>query len=100
MNCKPGDLAVIVNAANFANQGKLVSVLRLYKRGEILSGHRVRYATNDVQWPCWVIESLGGPLDLGSGKKHHLHVCEDVRMRPIRPGKEPTTTEREVEHAA
>jgi hypothetical protein len=34
MNCKPGDLAIVIKASRESNIGKIVRVLRLYSREE------------------------------------------------------------------
>ena len=80
MNCKPGDLAILV-ASDIGKQcdiGKIVEVLRPY------DGYG--YEHNGFGW--WVMYR---------GGEYH---CADKHLRPIRPGSEDTTTEREVEHAA
>mgnify|MGYP003443317908 CR=1 FL=1 len=94
MNCKPGDLAMIVCDPDFdgADLWKLVEVL-----GD-------GYADEDG-WN-WACKSLGGPL-LSFSDDDEQRVMRamtadilDAWLRPIRPESEPETTEREVEHAA
>lgn len=82
MNCKPGDLAVVVNSQR-ANEGKLVTVL----------------CASPWFQNAWFVRSLGGPLNIDVGGSLLEGNIEDFRLRPIRPGSEDTTTEREVEHA-
>ena len=74
MNCKPGDLAVVVRRRySDANVGKLVRTVRLV--ADIL----------DADGPCWEVESLSGVLS-----HRDLKFCgltgwfEDSRLRPIR----------------
>lgn len=53
MNCKPGDLAVIVRSNQISNIGKIVTVLRVYPRAEqswwICSGSVLHGLYSD--WP-------------------------------------------------
>lgn len=51
MNCKPGDLAIIVHQSESApNVGRIVEVIRFY-------GERGR-----GKWPCWVVHA-SSPLN-------------------------------------
>jgi hypothetical protein len=90
MNCKPGDLAVIV-ASPWApeNVGKIVAVLRPYREREVVAG---------VCWnvvsagQSWVVESTGSDLAWGvpgrtKAGRSRQRVYADVCLRPIRdPG--------------
>ena len=71
MNCKPGDLAVIVNTAAW-NQKYLGRFVRIIKAGPTLPFG-----------PTWEVENLPGGL-----------YCEDSALRPIRdqPGNESFVT--------
>lgn len=85
MNCKPGDLAVIV--ARSKNYGRIVSVLRPYA-GEDINGSEYHVQAG-VKY--WVVEAVGAPLivrqDFGPDLLERQHVARDSRLRPIRdPG--------------
>lgn len=75
MNCKPGDLAVIVRSMA-GNEGKIVRCVRLADSSE------AKEAGFDMRPEVWVLEKplmtrLGFPASL----------CYDAHLRPIRdPG--------------
>lgn len=72
MNCKPGDLAVIVKS--FAgNEGKIVRCLRLATESEIKEA-------DFRPMPIWVIDR---PLRTTWG--FHRALAADEFLRPIRP---------------
>lgn len=66
MNCKQGDLAIIVKATNTENIGKIVEVVRPYVMGErfmSINGKRGGRIPNDkFNGDLWVIRSHGSPL--------------------------------------
>jgi hypothetical protein len=63
MNCRPGDLAVIVHGVNM-NIGRFVEVLYLAPEDEfVLPNGYSSYAHPSGQ-PSWVIKSLGSPLNV------------------------------------
>jgi hypothetical protein len=84
VNCKPGDLAVIV--AHSPNYGRFVSVVRRYA-GEDIEGQDYYMKPGVVYW---VVEANGAPLfvrqDFGPALWCAQHVVRDERLRPIRPG--------------
>lgn len=86
LNCKPGDLAVIVKSRFPENIGILVSVLRQYVEGEHLPGDPFSmYEGPDGV--SWVVESVGKPIRKWGKKKNHdlrTTVFADVCLRPIR----------------
>ena len=94
MNCKPGDLAVIVRGRpNSPNIGKLVLVVELWA-GQKVDGFRY----SDVGEQAWVVESIGGNLvtfatadDMGALVKRR--VVTDSCLRPIRGDEEPESIE-------
>jgi len=96
MNCKPGDLAVIVSSK--ANLGKLVEVVEFLGIDPYFGG-RVWYSDG----PCWLIRSVGSPLQADNFHPRFLMAApiEDARLRPIRPGdlEDETPTVRELEAA-
>lgn len=90
MNCRPGDLAIVIRGTSgvTANSGRIVRVLRYYGRATFKSG-----ATFE---DCWLIE---GHLEFVSGKprcscseKYGADACwPDEYLRPIRdPGEDAT----------
>ena len=77
MNCKPGDLAVIVGASRekfVANIGKIVEVL------EPASDYFVQLAGG---LHCWRVKSRGGPVLTREGMGP-FGVARDCDLRPIR----------------
>lgn len=94
MNCKPGDLAVIVCDPDCGgvDVGKIIKVVKAIGVNRF----------GNFEWEC---KSEGSKLDgtLGVGGKRAYSFVSDIPdawLRPIRPDSEPETTEREVEHAA
>lgn len=90
MNCRPGDLAVIVasHPDNTENIGKLVMVLRRTARQGEAAG-------------CdWLVRTCGGDL-VGGGRatwtgKSDLAFSPDAWLRPIRGIREPEQVEHEA----
>lgn len=83
MNCKPGDLAYTVGLRLPENNGRIVSVVRLYVEGERLPGHATIYDTE--REPAWVCDSLGTPLITSADGPQMRRVIADCCLRPIRP---------------
>ena len=76
MNCKPGDLAVIVKSS-YGNAGKVVRCIRLHDSKERdLDGARF---VQPCEWPRWVIDR---PVTAADGSP--LFTVADFRLRPIR----------------
>lgn len=78
MNCKPGDLAIVVNCEFHENIGRLVQVLW----GASMSGRHEGK-------PGWLIQSEGRPLRChlnagGTGLREQTRAL-DENLRPIRP---------------
>lgn len=97
MNCKPGDLAVIIVPGPY--YGNLVSVLHAAPLSDfrLPDGH-----SHEGTGPCrWVIESLGKPFNapivafgqVVDRRETRYGVARDEQLRPIRPG---DVTEEEV----
>lgn len=82
MNCKPGDLAVIVFALTGESLGILVEVLHRWEGGS----HNGQRFANDA--PAWVVKSLGRNLvsvdSRGRRHEHSSRPVADVCLRPIR----------------
>lgn len=94
LNCKPGDLAVIIRSPQAPeNIGKIVHVIRAASEGEIVEGWSVCLSPN---FPAWIVESAGLPMiwasRLDNGEKGptiivRKRVYADWCLKPIRhPG--------------
>lgn len=102
MNCKQGDLAIIVKAVNPENIGKIVEVVRPYVQGERLlsingkRGGRVvgSMFSNDI----WVVRSRGTPLVWSNHNDKIINALfserafSDRGLRPIPKLDEPEQT--------
>lgn len=73
MNCKPGDLAVVVGGV--ASLGKVLTCLRLATQAEL----EALWFQDDV--PVWIVDRT---LETLSGRR--LSLAPDCMLRPIRPG--------------
>ena len=92
MNCKPGDLAVIVRLRpeNSHLLGQLVEVVSTPPRGVFrLPDQRLHDPVSDGSW--WVIKFLA-PVDLKcirGGSRSRYAAIQDSALRPIRdPGED------------
>ncbi len=91
MNCKPGDLAIIVSARSTPEMiGMIVEILRPYVNGDTLSdGVRVKSKSESIAW--WV-RSKGSklPTRMASGnlKFYNERVVQDFLLKPIRGNEE------------
>lgn len=74
MNCKPGDLAVIVKGRT-ANIGRLVRVIAAY--GDV-DYSEMGYGL----LPCWTVESMGSMLDRVGGPAMTGFI-PDLALRPM-----------------
>lgn len=75
MRCKPGDVAVITKKIP-ENVGRLVLVVEYF--GEVDYPHLDLW-----KLPCWSVESMGGPLRLGTGAFVHGGYIPDLALRPL-----------------
>lgn len=80
LNCKPGDLAVVVSSRNSPeNIGRIVEVIRPAVNGERISGFNITLIDGV---PAWIVRSVGSKL-------HWLGISafgvERVQMVEIRP---------------
>jgi len=85
MNCKPGDLAVIVHPSMF---GKLVTVLSLAPQTPTFRLPNGTPSIGRIKPDDWVIQSMGAPFDvmrkhLGPGR-NEFAVINGRWLRPIR----------------
>jgi hypothetical protein len=79
MNCKPGDLAYIVNTVEPRNVGKVV---------EVLEYAGVNPYFDDWIWcggqgPSWFVRCESGLIGSVDGISRKVAVCADSRLRPI-----------------
>ena len=94
MNCKPGDLAIIVCDPEWRGKdiGKIVKVIS------------VADDWLDADEPEWSIVSISGPLSVYDDNELPLPSCEtDIKDKNLRPLSPPATdssteTEKEKEH--
>ena len=91
MNCKPGDIARIVNS-KYGNNDKLVLVIEPWAGNPFPKGTKHR-DEQGVLWRrvaqsfCWKVEALGSPIVKSSGKGYTVCPMPDVHLRPLRdPG--------------
>jgi hypothetical protein len=77
MNCKQGDLAVIVRSS-FGNEGKIVRCVKLFPKSSFID--------LDGQFDAWQLEN---PFKTPVGLCTH---APDLFLRPIRPSDEPDET--------
>jgi hypothetical protein len=84
MNCKPGDLAVVLFASKSPKMiGRIVECVRLVSPGENISGLAW---SNDIGGPAWLVRTTGSPLQW---VRHTVdeRAIADCCLRPIRdPG--------------
>lgn len=83
MNCKPGDVAIIVKG-RWPNVGRIVQVVRDFG---LVDYSDIGYGV----LPCWRVESLGGDLDTLAGPSKWGYT-PDLSLRPI-PGISPEQSE-------
>lgn len=81
MRCKIGDLAIIVNAINKQNIGKLVRVIDRHDGSQDYNGVRWR---EDAKSCEWIIQSEGTPL-ISYPLNEKSGPFWDKWLRPIRP---------------
>lgn len=80
MNCKPGDLAIIVRALpGSPNLGRLVRVIEA-QTTNLLDG-RIWQVSGD---PCWIVESVGSQLAVFSGNPGAPKLTRWATRRPVR----------------
>ena len=84
MNCKPGDIAVIVHPQM---AGKLVTVLYLAPDGRFILPNGTPAAGDRITGGYWVIQSLGAPFAVTRSSRparNMYAVCHDRWLRPVR----------------
>lgn len=84
MNCKPGDLALIVGGSRFA--GGLVEVL--HAAPSVMFFLPDGYVHEGCSLNFWVIRSMGSPFDAptspGKTRKTMYAVGNDLFLRPLK----------------
>jgi len=86
MNCKPGDLAMVVHARRHSNLGKIVKVIRFLGA--------VNFIHYGVRQDCWLVEGSVKPaggfeIDHWSRSLGGDASVPDAWLRPIRdPGED------------
>jgi len=84
MNCKQGDLAIIVRS-KAGNEGRLCTVLEMLGENPFYDG----FPWNFRDGPCWLIEYAGTPAFDNFGQKYKRAPIPDAWLRPIRdPGED------------
>jgi hypothetical protein len=96
MNCKPGDMAVIVRSQYFPQEvGLLVEVVEFKLRGSrFVDPDGVGYKASE---DAWLIKYMGTPQKAQNGQGiARFAMWLDSCLRPIRPGEleDETTTSR------
>lgn len=118
MNCKPGDLAVILAPRNGGEcdlTGNLCRVVRLAPAGDVRLTPRLVMVREGIKAPLWVIELMAPSLVVGKrGGEFGFEVTRvqamwDARLKPFRdPGDDavdestawlPPVPTKEKEHA-
>lgn len=84
MNCKPGDLAMVVAPYHPNGRGHFVAVERLASVMEHLEGRQ--YLSSCFYGEIWV---CSGAVPDDHGRVQRLAVIADICLRPIRPGETP-----------
>lgn len=83
MNCKQGDIAVIVAPYALSGRGAIVKVIRPARHRESLMGAEFTLVYGEFGWVCQ------GSVTMESGAVERLTVISDVCLRPIRdPGED------------
>lgn len=91
MNCKPGDIAIVVRSAKPENIGALVRVLRRFfapvSVGCAYEAFGAKWLANEES-PMWVVEAIGRPLVCSHSQQTlRIRPWADYGLRPIRdPG--------------
>lgn len=81
MNCKPGDLAIVVRS-KAGNEGRIGRCLRRASKREI-----ARQALFSFQGePCWKMDREFSACDNFGRGGYSVSILPDACLRPIRPG--------------
>ena len=93
MNCRPGDLAIIVGAKGPGLNGRIVEVERLAAGGQPHPEWAYIFAA--YRAPVWLVKSTGSVFTIANRTPSMYYFLFDHILRPIRPDaeRESTTTE-------
>lgn len=94
MNCRPGDLAIVVRSKTPTNIGKIVQVLRRHATGD---SHIVSLDSDPVIWLC---HTTGSPLHWSGALgievvRSDSGPIPDSCLRPLRPDGAPAAALRD-----
>lgn len=93
MNCKPGDMAVLVKAVLPANVGLIVQVVRAYGISVCAEDRGMFLWLIKPAWPCATMNTQTRIVKYGT----NLFPVADAWLRPIRPPETPVTETRDEE---
>jgi hypothetical protein len=87
MNCKPGDLAIVVRSRTASNLGKIVHVLKPYENRD---SHIISLSGDCAVWLC---RTTGSPLRWAGVfgievERSETGPIPDGCLHPLRPGEE------------
>lgn len=91
MNCKPGDLAIIVTATDPRNVGRIVECLKLAANGETRKSAAGECAVNTGGEPVWLIRCPSKMFTSNVNRKtgtvrkylDHEGWINDSKLRPV-----------------
>ena len=89
MNCKPGDMAVVINSLFEENIGNIVHVIRPAARCHV--SRLFSWEAKSTR-PCRGLDVFGG-----SDNSSTIGAIPDAWLRPIRPPETPVTETRDEE---
>jgi hypothetical protein len=95
MNCRPGDLAIVVRSRIASNLGKIVHVVGRFENGD---SHIISLDTEDVIWLCRTEGSdlrWSGALGIETIRDDEGPI-PDSCLRALRPGTESDDVARQV----
>jgi hypothetical protein len=91
MNCKPGDLAIVIKSAA-GNEGKIVEVLSPLGEDPVIG--RTRWCKG--RGFCWLVRSSGLPISFKQGGFASEAPVPDAWLRPIRPADLDESTDTDI----
>lgn len=95
MNCKPGDLAIVVHAYIPEELGRFVEVIMGTPNSGWIAPDGSYFLSSEDGLPRWYVHSLGSPfvcvneVGMPSGLRSFFDVFKDSSLRPIRPDADP-----------
>jgi hypothetical protein len=79
LNCKPGDLAIVMYSETGLNLGKIVEVIKLLGETPEFDGQ----FWNIDDGPSWLVEAKGSPILCSVGPPLSVVPIPDAWLRPI-----------------